>query len=176
MRKIDSIIVHNSATKDGQVVDMQAIRRYHTSYAYRGKTIKKTEALALIEQGKTVKKPWSDIGYHFISELVNDRFEIIVGRMITIAGAHAEGHNSNSIGICAVGAFETDPPPIEQWKLMVKMCATCADVYNVKIANIKGHRELGVPKTCPGTMFDMKLFREDVNNILKGGDYLRYHE
>jgi len=162
MRSINSIIIHNSATKDGSVVDVQAIRRYHTSYAYQGNIIKKTDAMPLIEQGKTVKKPWADIGYHFLCEKVNDRYEILVGRMWNIEGAHATGHNFNTIGVCAVGAFETEPPPAEQWQMLVKLCVVLADQYSIKPENIKGHRELGAPKTCPGTMFDMNKFRADV--------------
>lgn len=168
MRTIDMIVVHNSATKDGLVVDMQAIRRYHTNYSYQGRTIKKTEATVLIEQGQSVRKPWTDIGYHFICEMVNDRYEILVGRMVNEPGAHAAGHNYNSIGICAVGEFEIEPPPPVQWGLMVKMCAALLDAYNLGVINLKGHRELGAPKTCPGTMFDMQRFREDVARMKRG--------
>lgn len=164
---IEYLILHHSATKDGLVVDTQAIRRYHTSYAYEGEIIKKTIALALIEEGKTVKKPWSDIGYHFLCEKVNDRYEVLMGRMMNIDGAHTVGYNHNSLGICAVGCFDLEPPQPEQWGCLVKLCASLVQCFNIKVSHIKGHRDFA-NKTCPGTKFDLQQFRDDVARLIIG--------
>ena len=162
---IEYIILHHSATKDGLVVDTQAIRRYHTSYAYEGQIIKKTNALALIEQGKQVKKPWEAIGYHWLCEKVNDHYEIIMGRMPNTVGAHTVGYNHNSWGVCAVGNFDSEAPPPDQWDMLVKLCSWIVTDKNIKVSNIKGHRDFA-NKTCPGTMFDLQRFRDDVARSL----------
>lgn len=74
MRKIDSIVIHHTATKYDTV---DTIRRYHTEI-----------------------KGWDDIGYHYVIGLdgiVKD------GRPISIKGAHCIDKNRTSVGICMVG-------------------------------------------------------------------------
>ena len=49
---------------------------------------------------------WSDIGYHYLVYLDGTVHE---GRDVDIAGAHASGHNTHSIGVCYVGGVENRP-------------------------------------------------------------------
>ena len=81
-RRIDEIIVHCTATPEGQAKTVDDIRREHKA------------------QG------WSDIGYHYLVTLDGVVHE---GRDVDVSGAHAEGHNSHSIGVCYVGGVENDP-------------------------------------------------------------------
>ena len=81
-RRIDEIIVHCTATPEGQAKTVEDIRREHKA------------------QG------WSDIGYHYLVTLDGVVHE---GRDVDIAGAHAVGHNTHSIGVCYVGGVENRP-------------------------------------------------------------------
>ena len=81
MRLVNEIIVHCSATREGQQVTVDTIRDWHLA------------------------KGWNDIGYHFYIDLDGT---INKGRDIDKMGAHCKGHNRNSIGICYCGGVETD--------------------------------------------------------------------
>jgi len=82
MREINKIIVHCSATREGENFDVAEIRKWHVE-----------------------GRGWSDIGYHFYIDLYG---EIHKGRDIAKIGAHCKGQNRNSIGICYCGGVEAD--------------------------------------------------------------------
>ena len=82
MRKIDKIIIHCSATREGQDIPVETIRKWHID-----------------------GRGWSDIGYHFYVELDGT---IKKGRDIQKIGAHCSGNNRSSIGICYCGGVESD--------------------------------------------------------------------
>ena len=82
MRQINKIIVHCSATREGENYTVDTIRSWHVD-----------------------GRGWSDIGYHFYIDLYG---EIHKGRDISRIGAHTKGLNRNSIGICYCGGVEED--------------------------------------------------------------------
>ena len=82
MRSINEIIIHCSATREGQDIPVDTIKKWHTE-----------------------GRGWTDIGYHFYIELDGT---IKKGRDIDKTGAHCKGHNRNSIGICYCGGVESD--------------------------------------------------------------------
>lgn len=140
----DKIILHHSATADSGTVSWNAIRRYHVNEC-----------------------AWTDIGYHFGIEFVEDKgdpqgsYEILVGRTLNRDGAHTTGHNSDSIGICFVGNFDTSPPSPGQWLQGIKLVKWLCRHYGIIPSNIFGHRNFA-NKTCPGKLFDLDKFRNDV--------------
>ena len=81
MRLVKEIIIHCSATREGQQISVDTIRDWHLA------------------------KGWNNIGYHFYIDLDGT---INKGRDIDKMGAHCKGHNRNSIGICYCGGVETD--------------------------------------------------------------------
>ena len=136
------IIMHHSLTKDGDTVSWTAIRRYHTKINH-----------------------WNDIGYHWGIEYINGTYEVLMGRSCVMEGAHCRqgGMNRTSIGICLVGNFDLEPPPDKQWRRAVKLVKWLKSIYHIPAANVQGHREYAPYKTCPGKLFDMDKFREDIS-------------
>tara|TARA_R100000479_G_scaffold175136_2_gene125283 strand:+ start:714 stop:1136 length:423 start_codon:yes stop_codon:yes gene_type:complete len=130
-RKINKIIVHCSATREGQHIDVDTIRDWHTN-----------------------GRGWSDVGYHYIIYLDGT---VHAGRPVERSGAHTKGHNSNSIGICYIGGVETDgktPKDTrtpEQKAAMDNLLFVLADIFDG--ATIHGHNEFAA-KACPS--FDVQ--------------------
>jgi len=135
------IVLHHSLTADGQVVNWQAIRRYH-----------------VVERG------WREIGYHYGIEKIGDRYEVLVGRLMNRSGAHCREDymNSRSLGICLVGDFDRAPPPAEQWIAALDLVRSLMDTLLIQTANVIGHREVAAYKSCPGRLFDLDAFRVQV--------------
>ena len=134
------IIIHHSLTKDGQVVDTQAIRRYHTEV-----------------------KGWAGCGYHFLIEKVNNEYEVLVGRTLDRVGAHTLGWNTKGMGICFVGNYDIEEPPKEMIDVSIPLIHWLRMDQTPPIPYIKivGHNTFASYKTCPGKMFDInKILRK----------------
>jgi N-acetyl-anhydromuramyl-L-alanine amidase AmpD len=68
------------------------------------------------------------------------------GRGVEEIGAHAAGHNHNSIGICMIG---TDKFTRAQWLSISELVHVLVKAFPA--ADVLGHRDLpDVHKTCPG--------------------------
>lgn len=124
-RSINEIIVHCTASYEGQALTVEQIRRMH-----------------MRERG------WSDIGYHYVVYLDGT---VHIGRDVNISGAHCTGHNTHSIGVVYVGgllkngkAADTRTP--EQKAGLVKLLKELKKLYPK--ATIHGHREYA-NKACP---------------------------
>ena len=145
------ICVHHSLTKDGTVVDWDAIRRYHKEV-----------------------NGWTDIGYHYGIERVGTGLAIQIGRPESQPGAHTKEMHMNlkSIGICVVGNFDLAPPGLEIMRFLADICRRKVAEYGIPFNAILGHREVGLMagfdwkkgqyKSCPGKHFNMDLLREMV--------------
>ena len=143
-RRIDEIIVHCTASREGQEQTVEQIRRDHTTPVSKG------------------GRGWSDIGYHYVVYLDGTVHE---GRNVDISGAHAEGHNSHSIGVVYVGGVENRPGvPYAQLKAKdtrteqqkASLMALLMDLRKLyPTARIIGHRDVDTHgKACPS--FDAK--------------------
>ncbi len=137
------IILHHSLTSDSQTVSWNAIRKYHIE-----------------------TNGWKEIGYHAGLELVGDHYEIFTGRMMNEKGAHCEGQNYDSIGICFVGNFDISEPPPEQWNVGVKLVACLCDILSIPPSMIFGHNDFNPAKSCPGTKFFTYGFIKQVSEVL----------
>ena len=154
MRELNTFVVHCSATRSSQDIDVNQIREMH------------------------LQRGWSDIGYHFV---IKRDGTLEVGRPISRAGAHVKGHNANSVGVCLVGGLneETGKPENNftkaQFDQLEELIETFLQVYP-SIEKVCGHRDLspdldgdGVVeqhewlKQCP--CFDV---REKFNVLLNG--------
>lgn len=126
MRRIDEIVIHATATKEGRDHDMADVRRWHRQLG------------------------WDREGYHYLIQLDG---EIEEGRPLEMVGAHVGGHNENSIGIVYVGGLDSDLNPKDtrtkaQKKAMRKLVGELKARF--PNARVMGHRDFpGVNKACP---------------------------
>jgi N-acetylmuramoyl-L-alanine amidase len=130
VREIKKIIVHCTATPEGRDVSVGDIRRWHVE-----------------DNG------WNDIGYHWVIELDGSLQE---GRKEYLNGAHAKGHNSDSIGVVYVGGCDKDMRPKDTRTEAQKEELLCI-LQDLKAryprAEIIGHCDVS-SKACPS--FDAK--------------------
>jgi N-acetylmuramoyl-L-alanine amidase len=125
MRSISEIIVHCSATPEGQDFTTRDITRWHRARKYR------------------------TIGYHYV--IYRDG-SIHEGRPLEAVGAHCAGHNSASIGICYIGGCAADGKTPKDTRTPEQKRALRALIKELKArfpkATIHGHREFAA-KACP---------------------------
>ena len=124
MRKIDKIIIHCSATREGDNISPSQIKEWHLARGF------------------------TTIGYHFVITLDG---KIHVGREICDVGAHCKGQNKHSIGICYVGGLDKDGKPKDtrtpaQKSTMKRLVGALKQSY--PNATIHGHNEFA-NKACP---------------------------
>tara|TARA_R110002095_G_scaffold188876_1_gene166416 strand:- start:208 stop:633 length:426 start_codon:yes stop_codon:yes gene_type:complete len=125
MRDINKIILHCSATREGQNISTETIRGWHVN-----------------ERG------WSDIGYHFVVLLDGT---VDKARPIKRQGAHVRGKNKGSIGICYIGGCDADMNPKDtrneaQKKSLEELISYLMESYDD--ATLHGHNEFS-SKACP---------------------------
>ena len=120
MRLIDTIVVHCSDTEEGTV---ESIRRYHIEV-----------------------KGWHDIGYHYVIYRDGGIHE---GRPVEEVGAHVEGANQTSIGICLIGKDHFEQC---QFDALKRLILTLQNTFS-RINSVKNHYEfpsaIAQGKTCP---------------------------
>ena len=130
MRDINKIILHCSATREGQDISTETIRGWHVN-----------------ERG------WSDIGYHYVVLLDGT---VDKARRVERQGAHVRGHNKGSIGVCYIGGCDADMNPKDtrtdlQKESLTELISYLMDSY--EDATLHGHNEFS-SKACPS--FDVK--------------------
>ena len=124
-RRINEIIVHCTATPEGRDYTVADIRQMHKA------------------QG------WVDIGYHY---LIYRDGSIHEGRNVDMVGAHCQGHNAQSIGVCYVGGVARDGKTPKdtrtqaQKDALVRLLMQLVCLY--PDARIHGHRDFAA-KACP---------------------------
>ena len=127
---IKEIIIHCSDTPDGRPDTAADIHRWHK------------------------EKGWDGIGYHYVI-CVDGKLEH--GRPEYWTGAHAKGHNVNTLGVCLIGRGEFSD---KQWLVLDTVIHQLLAKYPT--AQVLGHNEIS-RKSCPG--FDVQKWVE--NNITK---------
>lgn len=90
---------------------------------------------------------WSKIGYHFF---INKKGEIYRGREEDKVGAHAEGSNSDSLGICFEGKYGIEIMPEAQIKAGQELVEYLKKKYG--ITKVQKHSDVN-STSCPGENF-----------------------
>lgn len=136
---INEFILHCSANGPGSNIGAREIRRYHTLPVAKG------------------GRGWEDIGYHVVIRRDGTEED---GRPLEYQGAHCEGHNKTTIGICLVGGIDNSGRPQdnftrEQFDALAKL------IRRLRLrwpkASIHGHNEYA-NKPCP--VFNVAKFLE----------------
>lgn len=118
MKTIDSIVIHCTATKEGQNFRAADIDRWHR------------------------QRGWKMIGYNYVIGLDG---KIEEGRPLTMNGAHCKGWNDHSIGIVYVGGLDSsgkskDTRTLAQKKAMHLLVEQLMEKYPT-IVDVLGHRD-----------------------------------
>lgn len=126
MRTITLIIIHCSATPEGRSLSFEECRRDHIMHRH-----------------------FRDIGYHFY---ITRDGTVHDGRPIGKVGAHCEGHNSHSIGICYEGGLDANGKPADtrteaQRKALKSLVERMHRLFPKAL--IVGHHDLNPRKACP---------------------------
>jgi N-acetyl-anhydromuramyl-L-alanine amidase AmpD len=138
-RVVRRIFIHCTATRPSQEYGLKEARADHLA---RG---------------------WSDVGYHYI---VRRDGTVEQGRPETVAGAHARGHNHDSLGVALEGGIDEEGRPdcnytADQWGSLRALVVGIQSRH--KIGWIGGHRDVDSTKKCP--CFDARAWA----NGLTGG-------
>lgn len=125
-RKTEAIVLHHSAS--GPTTTIQDVHRWHLANG------------------------WSGIGYHYV---IYADGQIWTGRPEDTVGAHAyysakQEANSNGIGVCLIGNFETGKPTQAQLDSLVWLIRDIR-TRHLGIA-VQGHKDV-MPTACPGKNF-----------------------
>lgn len=117
MRKINKIVIHCSATIEGQNFTVADITKWHKARGF------------------------TTIGYHYVIYLDGTIHE---GRPEDQIGAHVTGQNSDSIGICYIGGLDKAGKP-KDTRTDVQKVALLALIKELKEkypdAKVLGHRD-----------------------------------
>lgn len=125
MRPINKIFIHVSDSRDDLDVGVKEIRQWHLA---RG---------------------WKDIGYHYVVRIDGT---VEPGRPEEKIGAHAQGYNEDSIGVCWVGRFAMHP---KQKESLVRLVKSLMKKYKLSRKDVLGHYEVDTHgKTCPNINMD----------------------
>jgi N-acetyl-anhydromuramyl-L-alanine amidase AmpD len=109
------------------------------------------EKVAEIRRWHVQERGWRDIGYHWV---IDRDGAVAPGRRETELGAHVEGHNRGTIGICLLGGYSAKADDLFE----ENFSGAQAFVVKLLIAELKGRSTIRkvfghndyAPKACPG--------------------------
>jgi N-acetylmuramoyl-L-alanine amidase len=125
------------------------------------------EGVNTVREWHILERGWIDVGYHIF---IKRDGTIQSGRPIWSVGAHVEGHNSTSIGVCMAGGCnakdqEENNFTDAQWESLIKTVKMLTHTYLITV--ICGHRDFkGVTKYCPS--FDVKTWLKQNKKAIGG--------
>lgn len=130
------IILHHAAAS---VCDVQTIDKWHKA------------------------KGWAGIGYHYF---VRKDGRIFKGRPDNARGAQCSNHNTNTLGICAEGNFETEQMSGVQAKALAILVEYLKNKYSINETKVVRHKDLN-NTACPGKNYPYIYIRDYVTPVIK---------
>lgn len=110
-RRIDHIVIHCSASPNGGGIGAEHLDQWHRQRGFMRNLSWRSRFNSLLGY----------IGYHFC---ITANGSVQEGRHLDEIGAHVQGRNSNTVGICLIG---TDEFTIDAWH---SLALTVRDVIN----------------------------------------------
>lgn len=99
---------------------------------------------------------WSGCGYHIV---VRKDGTIEQGRPLWAVGAHAEGANSDSVGVSVEGSYQsTSAMPDAQFAALVSVWWWLFGKYGFGVDRLYRHKDVG-DTSCPGARFPWARLR-----------------
>lgn len=141
--RTDEIILHHAEAKSASV---EEVNRWH------------------LERG------WTGIGYHFY---IRKDGRIYRGRPEWAVGAHAQGHNSRSVGICVEGAYMTETMPKAQFDALVGLVRE--EMAKYPGAKVLRHRDVN-STDCPGDNYPWEALLAALSSEKKEEQTLTYNQ
>tara|TARA_R110002153_G_scaffold104649_3_gene242699 strand:- start:2125 stop:2538 length:414 start_codon:yes stop_codon:yes gene_type:complete len=124
MRLLNRIILHCTATRVGEELDVSQIDKWHRDRGF------------------------SEIGYHYV---IYADGTIATGRNIRKKGAHVKGHNHDSVGVAYVGGLDNNLVPQDTMTMQQEL-AFLHLVNSLRVVfgslSVHGHNEFS-NKACP---------------------------
>ncbi len=145
-RDWQSIVLHHSATRGGNVASIDAVHR---------------------RQKDRWGNPWLGIGYHFVvgngRQMADGEIQPTFRWSKQLPGAHAgeRNYNEHGIGICLIGNFDESAPTDKQMAAVRGLTKSLAQRYAIPRQRVLRH--LDVQTTlCPGRLFPWEQVVADV--------------
>lgn len=143
-RPIDLIVIHCSATPSGQPLrgggkkdSLNAAQVIDAWHATRGFARPRLSVL-------TYNPGLPSIGYHYVIDLDGT---VLTGRGLEEVGAHAQGYNQHSVGICLVGGAEkVGRYTPAQWASLKELAQQLCMVLSVPCATARPAPAPGAPQ------------------------------
>lgn len=124
MRELKRIILHCTATRIGEELDVSQIDKWHRDRGF------------------------SEIGYHYV---IYADGTIATGRDIRKKGAHVKGHNHDSVGVAYVGGLDNNLVPQDTMTMQQELTFLHL-VNSLRVVfgdlSVHGHNEFS-NKACP---------------------------
>lgn len=136
-RKVEAIVIHCSATRASQYVDVKMIDTWHRA------------------------KGWRKIGYHYV---IRRDGAIEKGRSDSEQGAHVSGFNARTIGICLVGGLNDRTAKAEnnytkeQFTSLTVLLGRLVGKYPGAV--VLGHRDYSPDKNNDGKITPNEYFKD----------------
>lgn len=141
--RTDEIILHHAEAKSASV---EEVNRWH------------------LERG------WTGIGYHFY---IRKDGRIYRGRPEWAVGAHAQGHNSRSVGICCEGSYMSETMPKAQFDALVGLVRE--EMAKYPGAKVLRHKDVN-STDCPGVNYPWKALLAALSPEKKEETALTYNQ
>jgi N-acetylmuramoyl-L-alanine amidase len=164
MRQITDIVIHCAATPNFKDIKASAIDAMHCIRGFK----RTRDAISAFNPGLKY------IGYHYVIEVDGN---IAFGRAPDEIGAHVQGNNAKSLGICMIGTDQFTPA---QWASLIRLLITLAtnlygapartiqnalSIFKLLDVSVKGHRDYS-----PDLNGDGQITRNEWLKICPGFD------